>query len=596
MTGYRVFINSVGTGFRADKKAFLLTILTTIIVSSWSFITMASFAEIINIVADSIATGVLDSKRLIITIVILIFANLIPNLTDHYDQYMGEKLFKRIDLYMLRKWINKISSLDLGTIEGKTFQDLNQKVSDRGTSSVSSLNSWFFRNFSDLMRLIAAAAIFLTFDYRLAVLAILSVLPSYFIEKEAAKNIFYLWNKEIDNRKHRKAKLGHFLSPMNLTELKLIGKTTFYAKKLFGYQEEFDGETNAINYKTFKYKLVGEVIHVICFVLSIILLVKLAIGGELEIGTMLFVYTSFQTFQYSSASIFRSLGRVREHINFAKEYFVLLGTVPIFSEDDGTPFAKQDSVEITFQNVSFKYPETDKFVLKKINFKISPNERIAIVGENGASKTTLIKLLSKMYTPTEGKILINGKDLSEIKALDWQKSISFMTQDFATYTDSIKDQISYGSSGDPSSVSLAQVEEAAKKAHAIEFINDLPKKFDQTLGRQFKGGVELSRGQKQKVALARFLLRDSKLLILDEPTAAIDALAESRIFNQLFEEERNRTIMIISHRFNTVKRADRIIVLEKGSILEIGTHEELTAKKGKYNEMYDAQAKEYQEQ
>lgn len=595
MTGYKVFLNSVGTGFRSDKKAFLLTILTTIIVSSWSFITMASFAEIINIVADSVATGVLDSKRLFFTIVILIFANLIPNLTDHYDQYIGEKLFKKIDLYMLRKWINKISSLDLGTIEGKTFQDLNQKVSDRGTSSVSSLNSWFFRNFSDLMRLIAAAAIFLTFDYRLAILAILSVLPSYFIEKEAAKNIFYLWNKEIDNRKHRKAKLSHFLSPNNLTELKLIGKTTFYAKKLFGYQEEFDGETNTINFKTFKYKLVGEVIHVICFVLSIILLVKLAIGGKLEIGTMLFVYTSFQTFQYSSANIFRSLGRVREHINFAKEYFVLLGTKPIFSENDGTPFAKQDSVEIVFQNVSFKYPETDKLVLKKINFKISPNERVAIVGENGASKTTLIKLLSKMYMPTEGKILINGKDLSEIKALDWQKSISFMTQDYATYTDSIKEQISYGSSGDPSSVSLAQVEEAAKKAHAIEFINDLPKKFDQTLGRQFKGGVELSRGQKQKVALARFLLRDSKVLILDEPTAAIDALAESRIFNQLFEEERNRTIMIISHRFNTVKRADRIFVLDHGSILESGSHDELLKKNGKYTEMYNAQAKEYQE-
>lgn len=558
---------------------------------------MASFAEIINIVADSIATGVLDSKRLIITIVILIFANLIPNLTDHYDQYMGGKLFKKIDLYMIRKWVNKISSLDIGTIEGKTFQDLNQRVSDRGTSSVSSLNSWFFTNFSDLMRLITAAAIFLTFDYRLAVLAILSVLPSYFIEKEASKNIFYLWNKEIDNRKHRKAKLGHFLSPMNLTELKLIGKTAFYAKKLFGYQEEFDDETNTINYKTFKYKLVGEVIHVVCFVISIILLVKLAIGGELEIGTMLFVYTSFQAFQYSSANIFKSLGRIREHINFAKEYFVLLKTVPIFSENEGDPFVKQDSVEITFENVSFKYPETDKFVLKKINFKISPNERIAIVGENGASKTTLIKLLSKMYTPTEGKILINGKDLSEIKALDWQKSISFMTQDFATYTgDSIKEQISYGSSGDPSSVSLSQIEEAAKKAHALEFIKDLPKKFDQVLGRQFKGGVEPSRGQKQKVALARFLLRDSKLLILDEPTAAIDALAESRIFNQLFEEERNRTIMIISHRFNTVKRADRIFVLDHGSIIESGSHDELLKKNGKYTEMYDAQAKEYQEQ
>lgn len=595
MTGYKVFLNSVGTGFKADKKAFLLTIFTTIIVSSWSFITMASFAEIINIVADSMSTGVLDSRRLIITMAILVFANLIPNLTDHYDQYLAEKLFKKIDLYVLKKWINKISSLDLGTIEGKNFQDLNQKVSDRGTASINSLNGWFFTNFSDLMRLIAAAAIFLTFDFRLAILAILSVLPSYFIEKKAAKNIFYLWSKETDNRKQRKAKIGHFLKPLDLTELKLIGKTAFYAKKLFSYQEEFDAETNTINYNTFKYKLVGEVIHVICFVLSIILLVKLALSGELEIGTMLFVYTSFQAFQYSSASIFRSLGRVREHINFAKEFFVLLATKPIFSENEGAQFTAKDSVEIIFQNVSFKYPETDKFVLKKINLKISPNERIAIVGENGASKTTLIKLLSKMYMPTEGKILINGKDLSEIKALDWQKSISFMTQDFATYTDSIRDQIAYGAIGEPKSVPLSHVEEAAKNAHALEFINDLPKKFDQILGRQFKDGVELSRGQKQKIALARFLLRDSKLLILDEPTAAVDALAESRIFNQLFEEDRDRTIIIISHRFNTVKRADNIIVLEQGSILESGSHEDLLKKKGKYTEMYNAQAKEYQE-
>lgn len=595
MTGYKVFLKSVATGWKADKKSFWITVVNTIVVSSWSFITVASFAQIINIVADSAKTGVLDTHKIALTILFIIFANFVPNISDYYDQYVGDKLFRNISLYVTKKWINKISSLDLGTVEGRSFQDLNQKVSDRGADSISSLNGWFFRNLSDLMKLFASAFIFLAFDYRLAILAILSVLPSYFVEKNAAKNIFYLWNKELEKKKQKKNKLSHFLEPLKLTELKLIGKTFFYSKKLVDLQRDFDTENNKINFKTYKNKLYGECVYIVCFVLSILLIVKLAISGELAVGTMLFVYSSFQTFLYSSASIFRSLGRVREHINFAQEYFSLLAMEPIFSENEGDEFKNEDPVEIVFEKVKFKYPGTDKIVLNNINLTIKPNERIAIVGENGASKTTFIKLLSKMYLPTEGKILVNKIDLHNIKATDWQKNISFMTQDFSTYADSIRDQIAYGSNKNPDQVSLLQVEESAKKAHAYEFIDKLPKKFDHILGRQFKDGVELSKGQKQKIALARFLLRDSKVLILDEPTSAIDAIAESKIFNQLFEEERNRTLLIISHRFNTVKRADKIIVFEQGKIIESGSHEELINRKGKYAEMYNAQAKEYQE-
>lgn len=596
MNGYKIFFKSVKEGYLADKKSFLISIVNSILTSSWSFITTGSFAIIVNELAKSLGEGTeVNWNSIYFSIFLIVISNLIPNVADIYDQFIGDRLFRNIDLFLRMKWLEKMGTFDIGIIEGKKFQDLSQKINDRGIFSIRSLDSWFFVNMANFIRLFTASIIFLKYDYRLTVLAIVSVVPDFFIERETGKETFELWDKEIEKKRQINSKQTHFLNPNLLTELKLLLKTKFYARKIYSFHKDFNDQTDRINKKTFKLKLMGEIVSAACLVFSMYLIVKLTIDGKILVGTMLFVYSAFNTFQYSAGNVFRSLGRIREHIKFATDYYDFFKITPLVREDVGDKLGDEEKCDIVFEKVNFKYPETEKLVLKNISLEIKEGERVAIVGENGASKTTLIKLLSKMYIPESGKITVAGKNLSEIQTKSWQEKLSFMTQDYAMYSDTIKDQIAYGAKGDPTKVPMSSIINVAKKAHALDFIEKLPKKFDQVIGRSFTDGVELSRGQNQKIALARFLLRDSKVLILDEPTSAIDAIAESKIFNELFEEERGRTLIIISHRFNTVKRADKIIVLEEGKIVEIGTHDELVKNGKKYAEMYNAQAKEYQE-
>jgi ATP-binding cassette subfamily B protein len=595
MTGYKIFFKSVKYGFVADKKDFLLSLFTTVVSSSWVFISTASFALIINEVSSVISTGFLNQAKINQAIILLVLSNFLPTVSDFLDRYIGAKLFRKINLFFKTSWLKKIGDLDLEIIESKNFQDLNQKVNERSIGSLQSLVSWFFVNFGNIIRLVTASIIFLSFDFRLTILAVISVLPAFFIEKNLAKSTFALWDTQVESRRNVGWKTSHFLNPRLITELKLLGKTSFYSDKIYNFQKRFNDDADKLDYKAFKLKFLGEIVFIVCFVFSMYLIIQMAISGEIGVGTMLFVYTSFNAFQFAAGNILRSLGRIREHIKFSEGYYELMELKSVINENEGEGFDYKKAEDIKLSNVNFKYPDTDVFVLKNINLEIKKYDRIAIVGENGASKTTLTKLISKMYLPTSGEIMIGDKNIKEIKTTDWQRSLSIMTQDYAVYSDSISDQIAYGAQGDPKSVSKTKIKEAARRAHALEFIEKLPKNFESVPVRAFTNGVELSRGQNQKVALARFLLRDSKVLILDEPTSAIDAIAESKIFNELFEEERDRTIIIISHRFNTVKRADRIIVLDHGEIVEEGSHDELVKKNGKYHEMYMAQAKEYQE-
>jgi ATP-binding cassette subfamily B protein len=595
MTGYKVFFKTVKYGFIADKRDFLLCILTAVLISTWVFASTASFALIINEVSAVINTGVLNQEKLNYAIILLVISSFIPSIAGFFDQYVGSKLFRRVSLFFRTNWLKKIGGLDIEIIENKNFQDLNQKVNERSIQSLQSLVSWSFENFANVIRLITASVIFLSFDFRLIILAVLSVLPAFFIEKKLAKTTFALWDTQVEKRRDVGWKISHFLNTKLITELKLLGKVNFYSDKIYNFQKKFNDDYDKLEYSTFKLKFLGESVFVTCFVFSMYLIIQMAITGEIGVGTMLFVYTSFNAFQHAAGRILRSLGRIREHIKFSEGYYELMALKSAINENDGDAFDYKKAEDIKLSNVNFKYPDTEVFVLKNINLEIKKYDRIAIVGENGASKTTLTKLISKMYLPTSGEIMIGDKNIKEIKTTDWQRSLSIMTQDYAVYSDSIADQIAYGVYGDPKSVSKVKIKEAARRAHALEFIEKLPKNFESIPVRAFTNGVELSRGQNQKIALARFLLRDSKVLILDEPTSTIDAIAESKIFNDLFEEERNRTIIIISHRFNTVKKADRIIVLDHGEIVEEGSHDELVKKNGKYHEMYMAQAKEYQE-
>lgn len=244
-----------------------------------------------------------------------------------------------------------------------------------------------------------------------------------------------------------------------------------------------------------------------------------------------------------------------------------------------------------FQNVSFKYPGSDEWALRNLSFHLRAGEKLALVGENGAGKTTIVKLLAHLYEPDEGRILLDGIDLCDYDPADLRSQIGVIFQDYFRYMLTAAENISVGNIAERANRPL--VEESAEKSLADTVIATLPKKYEQMLGKRFAGGVELSGGQWQKVALARAYMRDAQLIILDEPTAALDARAEHEVFVRFSELIKGKTGVLISHRFSTVRMADRILFLEHGQLLEIGSHEELLAKKGKYAELFRMQAKGY---
>ena len=230
-------------------------------------------------------------------------------------------------------------------------------------------------------------------------------------------------------------------------------------------------------------------------------------------------------------------------------------------------------------------------VVQNINFRLHPNEKLALIGENGAGKTTLVKLLARLYDPTEGQILLDGIDLREYDVEDLRREIGVIFQDYMRYDLLVRENIGFGkvdSLGD-----RPRVESAAVKSLAKSVIDRLPNGYDQMVGRRFEGGVDLSGGEWQKFALARAYMRDAQLLILDEPTATLDARAEYEVFQRFSELTRERMAVLISHRFSTVRMADRILVLADGSIQEQGTHEQLLSLGGRYAELFELQAAGY---
>jgi ATP-binding cassette subfamily B protein len=249
-----------------------------------------------------------------------------------------------------------------------------------------------------------------------------------------------------------------------------------------------------------------------------------------------------------------------------------------------------------FRNVSFVYPGTERYVLRNFNFILEPGERIALIGENGQGKTTVVKLITRLYDVTEGQILLDGVDLRDYSIEDLHHEIGVIFQDFMRYEMTARDNIIVGrvdGNGSLESLRSAWIEEAARKSQASQVIGRLPERYDQMLGRRFEGGVDLSTGEWQRLALARAYLRDAQILILDEPTAALDAKSELQVFERFAELTSGKMALLISHRFSTVRMADRIVVLEGGKLVEAGTHKQLLAKRGRYAAMFEMQAANY---
>lgn len=320
--------------------------------------------------------------------------------------------------------------------------------------------------------------------------------------------------------------------------------------------------------------------------------------ARITVGDLTLVFNAAQQARGQLNALVGSGGQVYEQALFATRFFDLLDMDPASVEAALAPAAANPEPVpmpmargIEFRNVSFKYPGTDKWILRDVSFEIPARSKVAIVGENGAGKTTMVKLLSRLYDPVEGEIRFDGRDLRGYDLAELRRDVAVVFQDFFRYDLSAADNVGFGEVR--ALDDRDRIQAAAKQAGAHDIIEALPKGYDTVLGRTFDEGVDLSGGEWQHLAISRAFLSDAQVLILDEPTAALDAFKEHRLYEQVAELSENKTVVFISHRFSTVRMADLIVVVEDGQMTELGDHETLIERNGKYAAMFNTQAARY---
>jgi ATP-binding cassette, subfamily B, bacterial len=381
-------------------------------------------------------------------------------------------------------------------------------------------------------------------------------------------------------------------SKESIKELKLFGLGPFFVNRYTKITDELHEETVALARRKLIAGTMLTLLGTLGYYGTYAYVVYETVVGVFSIGTLTLLTGAIAGASTNIQAVFTTFSGIADQALFMTDLLEFFAVRPrVFSKPNALPVPRPIRQGFEFRNVSFSYPGHSRVVLGNLSFQLRRGERIALVGENGQGKTTIVKLLVRLYDVTSGEILLDGVDIREYDLEDLWREVGVIFQDFVRYEMTATHNIAMGR------IEQAQSEEnirvAAQKSLADQVIARLPKKYEQILGSRFEGGVDLSGGEWQKIALARAYLRDAQLLILDEPTAALDARSEHEVFQRFAELTEGKMSLLISHRFSTVRMADRILVLENGRIAEQGPHDELVKNGGRYAEMFELQAANY---
>jgi len=489
--------------------------------------------------------------------------------------------------------IQKTARVEISDLEDSEFYDKLERARRQTTNRVTLLST-VLSQIQDIITVITLITALFYFYPILIILVILSVIPSFLNEMKFSKENYKLQSRMTPERRELDYMRMLGASDVTAKEIKLFGLADFISSSFSKVADRFYKETKKLAIKRTYYGAIFHVISDLAYYGAYVFIAIKAATLMITIGELTFLAGSFNKLRKQIEAIFSRFTQINENSLYLKDYFEFIDMefkptteFEIFS----IPKDIQEGFE--FVGVSFQYPNTEQTVFSNISFKLKKGEKLALVGKNGSGKTTLIKILLRFYEPTEGKILMDGVDIRHYDKAAYQQLFGAIFQDFVRYYLTARVNIAVGNIEDE--YNLEKIKEAAFLSLANTVIDTLPKGYDQELGKRFKKGTELSGGQWQKIALARAYMSKAPIIILDEPTSALDAEAEYDVFQRFMGLTEGKTSIIISHRFSTVRMADRILVLEDGKVLEHGTHEELMENKQLYQKLFDLQAAGYKE-
>ncbi|MBU1118107.1 ABC transporter ATP-binding protein/permease [Patescibacteria group bacterium] len=491
----------------------------------------------------------------------------------------------------LRKYyLDHTSNLDYQQFEDEKVASLMAKVNEEYDWRTREIISEIFDLIVQTLSFSTVIILLLPRYWFLSILLIIGEIPGLFVDKKWQKISWRTFNHYNELSRPGWDAAWQLVDKKYIAELKINHAINWLKLKFTSVQDEFT-QTNSKNRKDRLIPdLLTSAISIFTGGVCMILIINDINSGVLSVGLFTFYFGIIRNTGDYFSGILTSFVSINEQVLYIN-HFREITELPKIIKTGRIKKGISSSPSIEFKNLSFKYPNTTRYIFKNLNLKIKAGEEIAIVGQNGAGKSTLVKLLCRFYDPTEGQILVNDINIKKYNTNYWYKHLSLLTQEFNVYPNlSLMENVAIGN---PLS-SRQKVISALKKSEAYEFV----KKYKQglnTIMSQRYGGAEPSWGQWQKIAIARIFYRNTPLMVLDEPTASIDAIAESKIFSRLYRQLTKKTLIVISHRFSTVRNAQRIIVLDKGKIIEQGSHQELIKLKGLYSKSFNLQAKGYQE-
>ena len=522
-------------------------------------------------------------------------SDLLNRLTTLTDALLGDQYSINSSVQIIKK----TSELTLAQLEDAEFYDKLERARQQTTGRVG-LMSNVLTQAQDLIVIASLITGVVAFEPWLIILLVLSIVPTILNEIKFSGTSYSLarsWTqerRELDYLRYAGA------SDVTAKEVKLFGLAGYLAERFYALSQQYYAESKKLAKQRASWGFFFNVIGTGAYYGAYVLIILRTVAGALTLGDLTFLSGSFNRLRTRLQGLFTRFTAITERALYLQDYFEFLdlrpgetseGDQPIY-EGEYQSLPEEIKEGFTFRDVGFKYPGSDQWVIRNIDFNLKAGEKLALVGENGAGKTTLIKLLLQFYSPTEGEILLDGIPINQFDPVEYHHRFGVIFQDFVKFDLTLRENIAVGEI--EALEDEQRIDGAASKGLADQVIDQLPKGLDQKLGRRFRDGKDLSGGQWQKVAMARAYMKDAEVLILDEPTSALDARAESETFKRFIDLTKGKTAVIISHRFSTVRIADRIMVLKDGGVLEIGTHEELMTNQQLYSELFNLQAEGYQ--